>query len=292
MAIYVTGDTHGAKRIGMYSVDGFMPRFNMENFPEQKQMTKDDFVVICGDFGGVWASDRSSAGETKEEKYALDWLDSRSFTTLFVPGNHENYDRLVGGIDEKVLDSWLYSDLSEEGRKRLREGYPKKNRFGGSVREIRPSVLMLERGEIFEIDGCKCFAFGGARSHDISDGILRPSDYPDQQSFRREHRRRQYGMIRVENVSWWEQEMPSGEEMRRGLENIRRCPDVDFIFTHDTTVYDKKRMGMGEADELNIFLEKVAETARYGKWFFGHYHDNREMSGNRIMLYEQVIRIR
>ena len=46
---------------------------------------------------------------------------------------------------------------------------------------IRPSVLMLERGEIFEIDGKSCFAFGGARSHDIMDGILNPADYPDEQ---------------------------------------------------------------------------------------------------------------
>ena len=42
--IYITGDTHGE----------FKHRFNMENFPEQKEMTKDDYVLICGDFGGVW----------------------------------------------------------------------------------------------------------------------------------------------------------------------------------------------------------------------------------------------
>ena len=41
--IYVTGDTHS--RFG---------RFNTDNFPEQKKLTKDDVVIICGDFGGVW----------------------------------------------------------------------------------------------------------------------------------------------------------------------------------------------------------------------------------------------
>ena len=41
--IYVTGDTHGD-----------FERFREDIFPEQKTKTKDDYVIICGDFGGVW----------------------------------------------------------------------------------------------------------------------------------------------------------------------------------------------------------------------------------------------
>lgn len=41
--IYITGDTHG----------GFQ-RFNTRNFPQQKQMNRSDYVVVTGDFGGVW----------------------------------------------------------------------------------------------------------------------------------------------------------------------------------------------------------------------------------------------
>ena len=39
--IYITGDCHNN-----------FERFNTRNFPEQKEMTKDDYVIICGDFGG------------------------------------------------------------------------------------------------------------------------------------------------------------------------------------------------------------------------------------------------
>ena len=106
MAIYVTGDTHGADKFGFHSVDGFVNRLNMESFPEQKFMTKEDYVIICGDFGGVW----NYAGETPKEKHDLDWLDSRNFTTLFVPGNHENYDRLTGLEDKDDLFCSLVSD--------------------------------------------------------------------------------------------------------------------------------------------------------------------------------------
>ena len=86
-------------------------------------MTKDDYVIICGDFGGVW---------TFEEE--LDWLNNKNFTTLFVDGNHENYTRLYD--------------------------YPVEEWHGGKVHKIRDSVLHLIRGEIFDIDNKKIFAFG------------------------------------------------------------------------------------------------------------------------------------
>ena len=77
--IYITGDCHSD-----------FVRFSKENFPEQIVMTKDDYVIICGDFGGVWDVDE----ESKRETWWRDWLEGRSFTTLFVDGNHENFDRL------------------------------------------------------------------------------------------------------------------------------------------------------------------------------------------------------
>lgn len=41
--IWVTGDTHR----------DWVHRLNMESFPEQKEMTKDDYVIVLGDFG-IW----------------------------------------------------------------------------------------------------------------------------------------------------------------------------------------------------------------------------------------------
>ncbi len=41
--IYVTGDTHIPIDIGKLSED---------RFAEQCCMTKDDYLIICGDFGG------------------------------------------------------------------------------------------------------------------------------------------------------------------------------------------------------------------------------------------------
>ena len=76
MAIFMTGDTHGD-----------FSRLRPVAFREQGGLTKDDYLIICGDFGGVWD------GSEIEQQW-LDWLEDRSFTTLFVSGNHENYDLL------------------------------------------------------------------------------------------------------------------------------------------------------------------------------------------------------
>lgn len=292
MAIYVTGDTHGATHCGShYDVNGFLHRFNTQNFPEQKEMTKDDFVIICGDFGGVW----NFRGETNDEKYNLDWLENKPFTTLFVPGNHENYDRLTGINDESVLDTWLFDNVSDEVKEKIKTGYPQKQWHGGLVREIRPSVLMLERGHVFNIDGQKCFAFGGARSHDIAGGILKYEECADKNAGREAYKKfnKRGFSFRENHVTWWEQEMPEQMEMEFGwamLEDEKY--KVDFIFTHDSPSSDKIMLHAGRPDELNLYFEEVKNKVEYKKWFFGHMHDNIVLPGNKdILLYEQIIRI-
>ena len=73
--IYVTGDCHGN-----------FQRFQSEYFPEQANMTKEDTVIITGDFGGVWF------GDSRDDE-TLDWLERLPFTLAFVCGNHETMTR-------------------------------------------------------------------------------------------------------------------------------------------------------------------------------------------------------
>ena len=295
MAIFVTGDTHGAQRQGFFSVDGFMRRLNTTAFPEQKKLGKGDYVVICGDFGGVWETDRRQVCEPPAEKYGLDWLEERPFTTLFVPGNHENYDRLIGCRDERLLGSWVYAGMPPGEKEKLKRGYPREKWHGGTVRVLRPSVLMLERGEIFHIDGRSCFAFGGARSHDVGDGILDPADYPDKEAFMRDYRRRRGGMIRVRGFSWWDAEMPSSDEMEYGRANIRAFMEhherIDLVFTHDAPASDRILLGRDDVDGLNAYLESLRGEMRYGKWFYGHLHANRTVGEDHYLLYDRLMRI-
>lgn len=249
--IYITGDCHSDFR-----------RFNTQNFPEQKEMTKDDYAIICGDFGGVWNKDT----ESRQEKNDMDWLESKPFTTLFIDGNHENFDR-------------LYS-------------YPVEEWNGGKVHKIRPSVIHLMRGQVFELESKKFFTFGGASSHDINGGILEPDD-PD---FKKKKKRLDEGWLpyRVNHISWWKKELPSEEEMSEGIRNLSMHENkVDFVVSHCCASSTQAILGAGKykPDILTDYLEKIHRTVSYSKWFFGHYHDNRNVDSKEILLYEQVIRI-
>ncbi len=248
--IYITGDCHGN-----------FERFNSSIFPEQHEMTKDDYVIICGDFGGVWRKE-----ENKTETMVLDWLECRPFTTLFADGNHENFDRLYA--------------------------YPVEKWHGGKVHKIRPSVIHLMRGQVFKLDGKKIFAFGGARSHDIDGGILEP-DAPD---FKKKKKELDKGWkpYRINHVSWWEQELPTEKEMEEGRRNLLKYNnEVDFIVTHCCASSTQALLshGMYKPDVLTDYLEEIRRTVKFKKWFFGHYHDNRNVNAEEILLWEQIIRI-
>ena len=122
--IYITGDTH-------IPID--IQKLSSKRFPEQKIMTKKDYIIICGDFGGVWDG-------SNEEKYWIKWLEEKNFTTLFVDGNHENFEMI--------------------------KNLPLTKFAGGRVHQVAEGIYHLIRGEIYTIDDKKVFVFGGASSHD------------------------------------------------------------------------------------------------------------------------------
>ena len=248
MSVFATGDTHGE-----------FQRFYTRNFPEKKQMTRADCVIICGDFGAIWN------GEPEDAKQ-LDWLEALPFTTLFVCGNHENFDE-------------LYS-------------YPIEEWHGGKVHRIRPHVLHLMRGQIFEIENHIFFTMGGAKSVDIWDGLLDP----DEPGFERKYwaLRRINAVFRVKHLSWWEQELPSQEEYAEARRNLERANhEVDFIITHcaPDSIQDELSGGSYLHDDLTRFLEEVKNTTKFQSWLFGHYHRNESIRNKYALLYEQIVQI-
>ena len=245
MAIYITGDTHG-------EFTRFRPLF----FPEQADLTKEDYVLICGDFGGVW-----DGGQ--EDSYWLDWLEERPFTTLFIDGNHENFDLLAT--------------------------YPLHTWHGGLVQYIRPSVIHLTRGQVFHIQDLTFFVMGGARSHDIAGGILNPND----PLFKQKHRQLTLqGMPhRINHVTWWQEELPCEAEYQTARANLERQGwAVDYIVSHccPTTIQNTLEGKPRHPDALTDFLEEVSLRCQFQAWFFGHYHSDRIVKKKYVLLHEQL----
>ena len=55
MEIFITGDTHGDFR-----------RFRPDIFYEQEHMTKEDLVLVCGDFGVVIEANQGIDADSEE----------------------------------------------------------------------------------------------------------------------------------------------------------------------------------------------------------------------------------
>ncbi|MBP5461995.1 MAG: metallophosphoesterase [Lachnospiraceae bacterium] len=249
--IFVTGDCHGDFR-----------KFSTQVFPEQKEMSRDDCVIVCGDFG-IWADDSS-------ERYWLKWLEEKPFTVLFVDGNHENFDRLYGGE------------------------FPTVDFCGGKAHRIRSNVFHLMRGYVYEIEGKKFFTFGGAKSHDIDDGVLDEMDFPSREALLKKAKemRKANKMFRINHLSWWELELPTESELEFGMQTLaQHGNEVDFIVTHCCPQSIASLCGFRDGDILTQYFNAIAETVKFKKWFFGHYHGDKQILCDYIMLYEQIVRI-
>jgi DNA repair exonuclease SbcCD nuclease subunit len=123
--IYLAGDTHGRWEIET--------QLSVDAFPEQLQLTKRDSVIVLGDFGLPWNNDHA-------DNYYLKWLEEKSFTTLFIDGNHENFSIL----EQFHTETWN----------------------GGTIHRVSDSIIHLTRGQVFCLEGKTFFTFGGASSYD------------------------------------------------------------------------------------------------------------------------------
>ena len=208
MAIFVTGDTH--REHDFAKLEFFAKR--------NPQLTKNDYVIIAGDFGGVWW--RKTLSED------LKPYEDLPFTVLFIDGNHENFDL-------------LYS-------------YPVREWNGGKVHFIKPDIIHLMRGQVFELEDNTIFTFGGATSIDK--------------------------FMRTEGLTWWALEMPTHEELDEGIANLNRYNNkVDYIITHScgerALMYPPLRtrnfqMGRYPENQMLAYFEDIVD---YKKWYFGHY---------------------
>jgi DNA repair exonuclease SbcCD nuclease subunit len=226
--IWVTGDTH---------IPLDIKKLNTNNFPEQKMMTKNDYLIICGDFGGVWYS--QDCKDFKSDLYWQKWLRDKTFTTLFVDGNHENHQLLTK--------------------------LPQENKFGGIVGKVIDGVYHLKRGEIYTIEDKTFFCFGGASSHD------------------KEHR--------IEGISWWREELPTMSEMNNGLDNLDKFDNkVNYIISHCCSSKIQSEISKYyETDCLTKYFDEIENKVKFDKWFFGHYHEDREIDDKHLCIYNNKI---
>ena len=241
---------------------------NFDRFTKKKrsklpfQLCDDDYIIVCGDLGLLWCHD-------KEYEYNLDWLSRLPFTLLWVTGNHENYDM----VKEFDLEEWN----------------------GGLVRHIiRDKVILLERGQVFNIEGKTFFTFGGAESNDISDGILDRSD-PEFES-KKAMAKKNGGNYRILGESYWKEELPNQNEIITAFDNLDNVGNkVDYIISHCASLSMQNKININNHKKKNNiltnFFEALESELKYEHWYFGHYHLDQDIDDKHTVLYKKIIKI-
>ena len=249
MRVFVTGDCHAD-----------FNKFDSKHFKDGKTLTSDDVVIVCGDFGGIWA-------KSEREKYWLDWLARKKFTICFCDGNHENFDRL--NSEFKVVDF-----------------------HGGKAHKIRHNIYHLMRGEIFDFGDKKYFVFGGAKSHDIQDGILDRNDYATETEF--ENTVRLYywlgKMYRIRGISWWDAELPTQDELDYAESNLNKYDyKVDYVISHCCpSSISQLMIRHTDNDILTDWFESIKDKLEFSHWYFGHYHYDKDIDDKYTVLYHTI----
>ena len=106
--IYLAADIHGHIRLD-----------RLKKELDRLTFTDSDYLIILGDAGIVW-----SAMEHSEVRA---YYDSLPCKTLFLDGNHENFDLLYQ--------------------------YPQELFCGGHVHRVSDKIFHLMRGEVYSLDG-------------------------------------------------------------------------------------------------------------------------------------------
>lgn len=188
------------------------------------------------------------------------------FGLVFAPDGQSAEERWwLKWLDEKPW-TILFIDGNHENFARL-NALPEEEWRGGRVHRVSESVLHLMRGQIFEIDGRSFFTMGGAASHD--------------RQFRKEGR------------SWWPEELPSEEELARADAALDGCGRrVDYVLTHCAPTLVQGRINPTFLpDRLTEYLQHVRDTTAFHRWYFSHYHVDREYDDGFCALYDCVLPI-
>jgi len=140
---------------------------------------------------------------------------------------------------------------------------------GGKIHKLSEDVIHLMRGEVYKIDGLIILTIGGAESTD--------------KEYRKEH------------ISWWKDESITNNDIKNALYNLAKVNNkVDIVITHTmplSVLYQEPFYSMtrGIPKNSEIKLEEIKKITDYKKWYFGHWHLDKELKNNFYCLYKKYL---
>lgn len=203
---------------------------------------KEDILIILGDAGiNYYGADR--------DKKVKKMLENLPITIFSIHGNHEMRPKTIPTYKEV---EWNGGIVYQE--------------------EKYPHLLFAKDGEIYDFEGIKAIAIGGAYSVD--------KEYRLQNGW-----------------GWWADEQPS-EEIKARVEKALadNGNKKDVVLSHTTPLkYEPIEMFLSYVDQskvdksTEIWLDKIEDTIDYKKWYCGHYHTNKSIDKVRIMFEDVTV---
>jgi len=216
---------------------------SVEEFCDMYDTNEEDILIILGDAGINFYLDESDE-EIKEYLYQL------PITLFCIHGNHEERPDEIGSYRIKEWN-------------------------GGQVyyEEDYPNLLFAMDGEIYDFDGKKALAIGGAYS---IDKYYRLSG----------------------NLPWFPTEQPDDwikARVERKLESVGW--KVDYVLSHTCPLkYMPVDLFLPNVDQSKVdksteeWLDTIEEKLDYDIWYFGHYHADRYI-GQAVLLFEDFLEL-
>ncbi len=150
----------------------------------------------------------------------------------------------------------------------LLDEYPEENFCGGRVSVISGRLMRVRRGSLLDLQGNKIFAFGGGQTKEID--------------------------IRRESKTWFEQELPTTDEVKHGTESLISVNrEVDYIVTHEPPATMKEFLGfeVRQISHMHTFFDAVKNDCKFKMWFFGKAHKNKVIPPKYHCLFDEVVQI-
>ena len=227
MAFY-TGDKHGREE-------------RLMRYIRVHDLTKEDVIVILGDAGFNYSGYERKNSNDRIVKETL----CRTGVTIFsIHGNHEMRPETLPYYHEK---EWS----------------------GGIVyaEDEYPNVIFAKDGEIYDLDGHKAIAIGGAYSVD-----------------------KYYRLER--GYRWFEDEQPSAT-VKAHVEDVLTSLDwtIDTVITHTCPArYIPTEAFLPMVDQSTVdnsteeWLDEIESRLHYKHWLCGHWHINKRIDKLRFLM--------
>lgn len=210
-------------------------------FCEEKKTKKEDVIIILGDAG------INFGGGEKDQKIK-ELIASLPVTLFCIHGNHEQRPQTIASYRER---EWNDGIVFSEDR--------------------YPNILFAKDGEIFDLNGKKSIAIGGACSIGKEMRIARG------------HR-------------WWPDEQPSPEIKHCVEKRLASCNwSVDAVLSHTLPLkYEPSEAFLPGIDQRTVdcgteqWLDAIEYKLNYNRWYCGHYHIRKQI-GRLKILYKNII---